>query len=151
MNKEQEDLVGEVYDKYTKKYVGYDDVPSKELFLFEIKNNPDFSERWGLKIEERELNQGERQSILEQKGPVYQGVLRSKAKEYKTSKKIFEVINQTCNEFNIPTKLITITYNDKTIESYEMDGKLCYCGNPVDTSNSDCVTFNLCKEHQMDA
>jgi hypothetical protein len=119
MNKEQEELVGEVYDKYTKKYVGYDDVPSKELFLFEIKNNPDFSKRWGLKIEERELNQGERQSILEQKGPVYQGVLRSKAKEYKTSKKIFEVINQTCNEFNIPTKLITISYNDKTIESYE--------------------------------
>jgi hypothetical protein len=112
-------IIDEVYNKYTKKYVGYDDVPSKELFLFEIKNNPDFSERWGLKIEERELNQGERQSILEQKGPVYQGVLRSKAKEYKTSKKIFEVINQTCNEFNIPTKLITISYNDKTIESYE--------------------------------
>jgi len=112
-------IIDEVYNKYTKKYVGYDDVPSKELFLFEIKNNPEFSERWGLKIEERELNQGERQSILEQKGPVYQGVLRSKAKEYKTSKKIFEVINQTCNEFNIPTKLITITYNDKTIESYE--------------------------------
>jgi hypothetical protein len=112
-------IIDEVYNKYTKKYVGYDDVPSKELFLFEIKNNPDFSERWGLKIEERELSQGERQSILEQKGPVYQGVLRSKAKEYKTSKKIFEVINQTCNEFNIPTKLITISYNDKTIESYE--------------------------------
>jgi hypothetical protein len=112
-------IIDEVYNKYTKKYVGYDDVPSKELFLFEIKNNPDFSEKWGLKIEERELNQGERQSILEQKGPVYQGVLRSKAKEYKTSKKIFEVINQTCNEFNIPTKLITISYNDKTIESYE--------------------------------
>ena len=119
MNKEQEDLVGEVYDKYTKKYVGYDDVPSKELFLFEIRNNPEFSERWGLKIEERELNQGERQSILEHKGPVYQGVLRSKAKKYKTSKKIFEVIDQTCDEFNIPTKLITITYNDKKIEIYE--------------------------------
>jgi hypothetical protein len=112
-------IIDEVYNKYTNKYVGYDDVPSKELFLFEIKNNPEFSERWGLKIEERELNQGERQSILEQKGPVYQGVLRSKAKEYKTSKKIFEVINQTCNEFNIPTKLITISYNDKIIESYE--------------------------------
>jgi hypothetical protein len=111
-------IIDEVYNKYTKKYVGYDDVPSKELFLFEIKNNPDFSERWGLKIEERELSQGERQSILEQKGPVYQGVLRSKAKEYKTSKKIFEVINQTCNEFNIPTKLITITYNDTKIKSY---------------------------------
>jgi hypothetical protein len=112
-------IIDEVYNKYTKKYVGYDDAPSKELFIFEIKNNPEFSERWGLKIEERELSQGERQSILEQKGPVYQGVLRSKAKEYKTSKKIFEVIDQTCDEFNIPTKLITITYNDKTIESYE--------------------------------
>jgi hypothetical protein len=112
-------IIDEVYNKYTKKYVGYDDVPSKELFIFEIKNNPDFSEKWGLKIEERELSQGERQSILGQKGPVYQGVLRSKAKEYKTSKKIFEVIDQTCDEFNIPTKLITISYNDKTIESYE--------------------------------
>jgi len=111
-------IIDEVYNKYTNKYVGYDDVPSKELFLFEIKNNPEFSERWGLKIEERELSQGERQSILEQKGPVYQGVLRSKAKEYKISKKIFEVIDQTCNEFNIPTKLITITYNDTKIESY---------------------------------
>jgi hypothetical protein len=24
-----------------------------------------------------------------------------------------------CNDYKIPTKLITITYNDKTIESYE--------------------------------
>ena len=119
MNKEQEELVDEVYNKYTTKYMGYDDVPSKELFLFEIKNNPEFSKKWGLTIEERELNQGERQSILEQKGSVYQGVLRSKAKKYKTSKKIFEVIDQTCDEFNIPTKLIKITYNDKTIEIYE--------------------------------
>jgi hypothetical protein len=119
MSKEQEELVDEVYNKYTNKYVGYEDIPSKDLFIFEIKTNPEFSEKWGLKIEERELNQGERQSILEQKGSVYQGVLRSKAKEYKTSKKIFEVIDQTCDEFNIPTKLITITYNDQTIESYE--------------------------------
>jgi hypothetical protein len=29
--------------------------------------------------------------------------------------------------------------------------KLCYCGNPVDMSNPDCVEFNLCEEHQMDA
>ena len=28
--------------------------------------------------------------------------------------------------------------------------KLCYCGNPVDLSNPDCVEFNLCKEHQLD-
>ena len=36
MNKEKyNEIIDEVYDKYTTKYVGYDDVPSKELFLFE--------------------------------------------------------------------------------------------------------------------
>ena len=28
--------------------------------------------------------------------------------------------------------------------------KKCYCGKPVDTSNPDCVDFNLCKEHADD-
>lgn len=27
----------------------------------------------------------------------------------------------------------------------------CYCGNPIDWSNSDCVCFSLCKDHAMDA
>lgn len=27
----------------------------------------------------------------------------------------------------------------------------CHCGQPVDESNSDCVTFNLCKDCAMDA
>jgi len=106
MNKEQEELVGEVYDKYTKKYVGYDDVPSKELFLFEIKNNPDFSERWGLKIEERELNLEERYKILDDR-PMWE-------------KRTINIGNANPLDINnVPTKLITIKYNDKTIESYE--------------------------------
>ena len=105
MNKEQEELVGEVYDKYTKKYVGYDDVPSKELFLFEIKNNPDFSERWGLKIEERELNLEERYMILDDR-PMWE-------------KRTINIGNANPLDINnVPTKLITIKYNDKTIESY---------------------------------
>jgi hypothetical protein len=29
------------------------------------------------------------------------------------------IITYWLNQYNIPTKLITITYNDKTIESYE--------------------------------
>ena len=112
-------IIDEVYNKYLTKYVGYDDVPSKELFLFEIKNNTEFSEKWGLKIEERELRDVDRQKLLEQKGSVYQGVLTSKVKNYKSSKKIFEVIKQTCDEFNIPTKLITLEYNQEKIYYYE--------------------------------
>ena len=111
MNKEQEELVGEVYDKYTKKYVGYDDVPSKELFLFEIKNNPDFSKRWGLKIEERELTLEERMDLINKM------LLRSYSGWQNWS--VEEMEDRMNNDWNIPTRLITITYNDKTIESYE--------------------------------
>ena len=108
MNKEQEELVGEVYDKYTKKYVGYDDVPSKELFLFEIRNNPDFSERWGLKIEERELSLEERYEIAL---PIWK-------EKYGILANMMVPTNVDNTPYKIPTKLITITYNDKTIESY---------------------------------
>ena len=106
MNKEQEELVGDVYDKYTKKYVGYDDVPSKELFLFEIKNNPEFSERWGLKIEERELSTDERNKWFQTNLNGNNPLMKSDWKDYELDQQ------------NIPTKLITISYNDKIIESY---------------------------------
>ena len=109
MNKEQEELVGEVYDKYTKKYVGYDDVPSKELFLFEIKNNPDFSERWGLKIEELELTLEERYKIAL---PIWK-------EKYGILANMMVPTNVDNTPYKIPTKLITMSYNDKTIESYE--------------------------------
>lgn len=33
----------------------------------------------------------------------------------------------------------------------DSDNKLCYCGNPVDITNPDCVEFDLCKEHAADA
>jgi hypothetical protein len=29
--------------------------------------------------------------------------------------------------------------------------KKCYCGEPVDTENPDCVAFNLCKDHASDS
>ena len=101
MNKERfNQIVDEVYNKYLTKYVGYDDIPSKELFLFEIKNNTVFSETWGLKIEERELSLQER--------------IRMGQFEF------MEAVTDTrCDEQNIPTKLITLTYNKEKIESYE--------------------------------
>ena len=125
MNKEQ--IIDEVYGKYADSHEYFVDgwlhvIPmfhNKETFVNECKTNPEFSEKWGLKIEERELSDKEREILLEQTGRVYQGVLVSKAKNYKSSKKIFEVIKQTCDEFNIPTKLITLTYNNEKIESYE--------------------------------
>jgi hypothetical protein len=98
-------IIDEVYNKYMNKYVGYEDIPSKDLFIFEIKTNPEFSERWGLKIEERELIDKERVILYEQKTNI--------------DTSFFPVLRETLNFHNIPTKLITISYNDKTIESYE--------------------------------
>jgi hypothetical protein len=133
MNKEQEELVDEVYNKYTNKYVGYDDVPSKELFLFEIKNNPEFSERWGLKIEERELGLEERRELspnskttdifkdlsIDFNPNVKMGCWNDQMSLEDFSDDIKQEIRRSYNKENIPTKQITITYNDQTIESYE--------------------------------
>ena len=102
-------IIDEVYNKYLTKYMGYEDVPSKELFLFEIKNNPEFSEKWGLKIEERELSLLERREIAKDKLEQMEWADVIKLAHYK----------ETYDKYNIPTKLITITYNNEKIESYE--------------------------------
>jgi hypothetical protein len=101
MNKEQQELLDEVYENYSKKMMYHpvenwlDDGNgektyrqlSQEEFINKCKKDVEFSEKWGLTIEERELNVDELN--------------------------IVNLLKQTS------TKLITITYNDKTIESYE--------------------------------
>jgi hypothetical protein len=106
MNKERyNQIIDEVYDKYLTKYVGYDDVPSKELILFEIKNNTEFSEKWGLKIEEKELSENERYKIFDERGYEFRMNNWSKEEQY--------------DKANIPTKLITLEYNQEKIYIYE--------------------------------
>jgi len=106
MNKERfNQIIDEVYNKYLTKYVGYDDVPSKELFLYEIKNNTEFSERWGLKIEEKELNENERYKIFDERGYEFRMNNWSKEEQY--------------DKANIPTKLITLEYKQEKIYIYE--------------------------------
>ena len=106
MNKQRfNQIIDEVYNKYLTKFMGYDDVPSKELFLFEIKNNTEFSERWGLKIEEQELSENERYKIFDERGYEFRMNNWSKEEQY--------------DKANIPTKQITLTYNNEKIEIYE--------------------------------
>ena len=110
MNKERyHQIIDEVYNKYTTKYMGYDDVPSKELFLFEIKNNPEFSEKWGLTIEEQELSLEDRMILCKEKWDY----------SWNRTINLEDIEWRMNNEWNIPTKQITLTYNNETIESYE--------------------------------
>ena len=125
MNKEQEGLIELVGQEYTKWF--YDNaVPSvsgkpilngegiltRGEFINKCKTNPEFSEKWGLKIEERELSLEERIRIYALKeGQTYEEFVTN----WNTDEQWLEDLSDT----TIPTKLITITYNDKTIESYE--------------------------------
>jgi Fe2+ or Zn2+ uptake regulation protein len=81
---------------------------SQEEFIDKCKTDTEFSEKWGLKIEERELSLEERaQWLQDNKG--YDLLVGNLDHDH-----IREVVEEEA-----PTKLITITYNDKTIESYE--------------------------------
>ena len=71
---------------------------TKEEFINKCKTDTEFSEKWGLKIEERELS-------LEEELEYMMG-------------KVFSEEALT-HQVNTPTKLITITYKDTIIESYE--------------------------------
>jgi len=107
MNKEQQELLDGAYENYLKgghiKWLnqmevntpaGKMNIPipyTQEEFINKCKTDTEFSERWGLKIEE--------QTILEQvdqNNPMMKG-----------STALY------------PRKLITVTYNDIKIESYE--------------------------------
>ena len=128
MNKEQQELIDEAYKNF-KEQIEYglnsmflvNDGPNKitpltqEEFIDRIKTEPDFSIKWGLKIEERELSLEERcdEYIKRFKKQTNDGVLNYKW--------IGDNLctNEDYDKWNIPTKLITVTYNDKTIESYE--------------------------------
>ena len=126
MNKEQ--IIDEAYENYVNKIklqnnweitlrvmdintIGQQELLTKEEFINKCKTDPEFSEKWGLKIEERDLTREERIDLY--------------AKEYtpgmrnKYEPPFDDFIDAKLSVRNIPTKLITITYNNETIESYE--------------------------------
>jgi hypothetical protein len=129
MNSEQQELVDEAYENYfgnfyklpnNKKWmkeVFYSDGNSillvylREEFNNKCKTDPEFSKMWGLTIEELEFSFEERTKLY------------NKTLGYGFENKKWvpnqDFIESRLKTDNIPTKLITITYNDKKIESYE--------------------------------
>jgi hypothetical protein len=87
---------------------------TQEEFINKCKEDKEFSEKWGLKIEERELIQGERLQLLWK-------VCREEniPPDSKELEDFWLRYNEIMSKYNIPTQLITITYQTKTITSYE--------------------------------
>ena len=117
MNSEQQQIIDEAYENYLT-YIHdvvqgenqiYGGWYGKEEFINKCKTDTEFSEKWGLKIEERELSLEERYQLM--KNGNINDWLTIHYREPKTM--------EYMDKHNIPTKLITVTYNNKTIESYE--------------------------------
>jgi hypothetical protein len=133
MNKEQQEIIDEAYENFVNWVLSEENqnnkneivkIPSsKEIFIKRIKGDNEiikkmgkiycdkFSKRWGLTIEEKELSQSERIFWIMSNRPEQLGSQNYLDGDGKGIKSI--------NYDGVPTKLITVTYNDKTIESYE--------------------------------
>jgi len=114
MNKEQEELLNEAYKNYFIKKSSETGpfgiagiIPTKEEFIYDCKTDNEFSEMWGLKIEERELSLEERYNMWFNNN-------------YETGMERFFDPNKL-PDFDdpyyepTPTKLITISYNDRKL------------------------------------
>ena len=125
MNKEQQELLDESYKSYISNYENNEwtdafcrqnlkdcgdqwDVFNKEEFINKIKTDNKFAEKWGLKIEERELTTQERKDLYDKTDYV---------------KDIFPTDeggwNNLFDGYYIPTKIITVITNTDKIESYD--------------------------------
>ena len=96
-----DEIIHGMLEAHTRDFIPY----TREQFIDKCKTDKEFSERWGLKIEERELDMFERWKIAD---------LTPNMTE-------FDYCNKLCDEYNVPTKLITVTYNNETIEIYDND------------------------------
>ena len=128
MSKERyNQIITEVGQKYTKWWyanaipssngkpkLNGESILTRGEFINKIKTDSEFSERWGLKIEERELSWKERVEIARKT------LSKEEFFEYgNLSPFTTPIITYWLNQNNIPTKLLTVIYNNETIESYE--------------------------------
>jgi hypothetical protein len=123
MNKEQQELLDAAYENYSKEYENDNSIgmcllvkrldgkstyrkPNKEMFVDLCTYDKTFSEKWGLKIEERGLSYSEREELFNQN----RIVILTKGEK---------IDEQDFDNVEIPTKLITLEYNGIKTESYE--------------------------------
>ena len=111
MNKERyNQIFDESYENYREKnHILYKDTAwTKEEFINKCKTDPEFSEKWGLRVEERKLSLEERAKWL-QDNKGYDLLVGNLEHDH-----IREVV-----EDEAPTKVITTKYQNETVITYE--------------------------------
>jgi hypothetical protein len=111
-------IIDEVYNEYVKSFENqslveqhsFDTDPmTKEMFIEKIKFLGEFSQKWELKIEERELSLDERHNIAL---PIWK-------EKYGELAEMMVKTNVDNTPYKIPTKQTTLTYQNETIQFYE--------------------------------
>lgn len=125
-NEKYNQIVDEAYEKYinslfynfsgeVKGYLTHFHLTRVE-FIFKCKTDSEFSEKRGLKIKERKLSLGERGEIFRKEYP--NKSVDDFAPGGMEVQSLNHQLNTRYNNANIPTKLLTIIYNNETIEVY---------------------------------
>jgi hypothetical protein len=99
---ENDCFADEDINKPNKTFIPY----NQQEFINRCKTDKEFSERWLLTIKEQELSHDERIILMNKK----LGVTDTLPQYYNTDDEM--------DKNNVPTKLITVTYNNETIEVY---------------------------------
>ena len=97
-----DEIIHGMLEAHTRDFIPY----TREQFIDKCKTDKEFSERWLLTIKERELSHDERIILMNKK----LGVTDTLPQYYNTDDEM--------DKNNVPTKLITVTYNNETIEVY---------------------------------
>jgi hypothetical protein len=133
-NEKMNQIIDEAYENYTQTKIiktdsgethispiGHYNGMTKEQFINKCKTDSEFSKKWGLKIEERELSLEEKEYQLEKTNCINDIENDRIIYGHEWEKYIQEQYEgiQSNQGIKIPTRLITITYNNEKIESYE--------------------------------
>ncbi len=118
MNKEEQELVGDAYKNHILNLssveihdvLQHDNLITQEEFINKIKTDDVFAKKWGVKVEIRELTIYERANLYVKK--IGKEMIIDVNGDHISLHDYF-----TTN--NIPTKAISLTYNNQIIENYE--------------------------------
>lgn len=94
---------------------------TKDQFIDKCKTDNEFSEKWGLKIEEKNLTREERYDLM----PALTGhhprniAMRKDINNFEGNIPGVSYHEEWLDSFRIPTKIITVTYNNETVGIYE--------------------------------
>ena len=111
MSKERYDeIIHDTYSNFLRNSVPHDRQETKDEFVKRIKSDKDFSERWGLKIVERELSLEERYNIW------FINNYETGMERHFNPDRLPDFSDPYWE--STPTKELTITYNNEIINYY---------------------------------